>query len=159
MKRLLAVLCALTLMLLVSLYVSPHAKVLAQASAVETKAAASFSYDVSREITFAGTLSSVIAKPSAGMLMGSHLLLVTANGPIDASLGRFGLQGEGAPTVNTGQQIEVTGIMKTIKDKAVLVTRIVKIGSKTYTIRNEHGFPVSPQSRKRTNSKMAGGAL
>jgi hypothetical protein len=159
MKRLLAGLCGLTLMLLVSPYVSPHTKVLAQASAVETKTAGSSSYDVSREVTFAGTVASVLAKPSAGMLSGSHLLLATVNGRLDASLGRFGLRGEGAPTVTAGQQVEVTGMMKTIKGKPVLWTRMVKIDGQTYAIRTEHGFPVSPQSRKRMNPKMTGGAL
>ena len=159
MKRLIARLFALILVFLVSPYVSPHAKVLARESATETKPAGSFGYDVSREITLTGTVSSVLAKPSAGMVMGAHLLLVTSNGPVDASLGRFGLQGEGAPKVTAGQQVGVTGVMRTIKDKPVLVTRIVKIGSKSYTMRNEHGFPVSPQSRKRTNPKMAGAAL
>jgi len=159
MKRLPAGLCALTLMLLVSPCVWPHTKVLAQVSAVETRTADSFSYDVSREVTLAGTVSSVIVKPPAGMLNGSHLLLVTANGSIDASLGRFGLRGQGAPAVTAGQQVEVIGMMRTIKDKPVLLTRIVKIGSRTYTIRNEHGFPVSPQSRERMNPKMTGGAL
>lgn len=140
MKQLFAVVCALALLSLIS---PPEAR------AVETRHAGPFSYDVSKEVTLNGTVSSVLTKPSKGMIMGSHLLLSTASGPVDASLGRFALSGKGAVSVAAGQQIEVTGVMKTIKDKQVFLTRTVKVGSKVYTIRNEHGVAMSPQSRER----------
>jgi hypothetical protein len=118
-----------------------------------------FSYDVSQEVTLKGTVSSVLTKPAPGMIMGSHVLLTTALGPVDASLGRFGLRSKSAVPVAPGQQIEVTGVMKTIKDKQVFLTRTVKIGGEVYTIRNEHGFPVSPQARQRASRKTAGEGL
>ena len=98
-------------------------------------------------------------KPSAGMIMGSHLLLATPSGPVDASLGRFGLLGKGAVSVTAGQQIEVTGVMKTLNDKQVLLVRTVKTGGQIYTIRNQHGFPVPPQARERASRKTAGEGL
>jgi hypothetical protein len=93
--------------------------------------------------------------------MGSHLLFTTISGPLDASLGRFGLQGKGALSVAAGQQVEVTGVMKTIMDKQVFLARTVKAGGRVYTIRNEHGVPMSPQARDRANGKTAqkGGKL
>jgi hypothetical protein len=112
-------------------------------------------YDVKKEVTLNATVSNVLVKPSAGMLMGSHLLLATASGPLDASLGRFGLQGKGALSVSTGQQVEVTGVMKTLIGKQVLLVRTVTVGGQTYTMRNEHGIPVSPQARVRAGQKMA----
>ena len=87
--------------------------------------------------------------------MGSHLLLTTPSGPMDASLGTFGLRGKGALSAATGQQVEVSGVMKTVKDKQVFLARTVKVGGQVYTIRNEHGFPVSPQARERANGKTA----
>jgi hypothetical protein len=105
------------------------------------------------EVTLTGTVESVLAKASPGMIVGSHLLLATSNGPVDASLGRFGLQGDGAVSVAAGQQIEATGVMKRIKDTSVLLVRSVKVGGEVYTIRNKHGFPVSPQARKRASEK------
>jgi hypothetical protein len=81
--------------------------------------------------------------------MGSHLLLTTVSGPVDASLGRWGLLGRDALSVTPGQQVEVTGVMKTLKNKKVFVARIVKIGDKIYSMRNEHGIPLSPQARER----------
>jgi hypothetical protein len=105
------------------------------------------------EVTLTGTVESVLAKASPGMIVGSHLLLATPVGPVDASLGRFGLQGDGAVSVAAGQQIEATGVMKRIKDTSVLLVRSVKVGGEVYTIRNKHGFPVSPQARKRASEK------
>jgi hypothetical protein len=48
-----------------------------------------------------------------------------------------------------GQQVELTGIMKMIREKQVFVARTVKVGSRVYTIRNQHGIAVSPQARGR----------
>jgi hypothetical protein len=106
-------------------------------------------YDVSQEVTLRGAVSGVLTKPAPGMIMGSHLLLTTVSGPVDASLGRWGLQGKDAVSVTAGQQVEVTGVMKTLKNKVVFVARIVKIGDKVYRVRNEHGIPLSPQARER----------
>ena len=106
-------------------------------------------YDVSQEVTLSGKVSGVLARPAPGMIMGSHLLLTTVSGPVDASLGRWGLLGRDALSVTPGQQVEVTGVMKTLKNKKVFVARIVKIGDKIYSMRNEHGIPLSPQARER----------
>ena len=110
-------------------------------------------YDMTKEVTITGTVSNVLAKASPGMIVGSHLVLATAAGEVDASLGRWGLQGKGALSVAPGEQIEATGVMKTLRDKQVFVVRTVKAGGQVYTIRNEHGIPVSPQARMRASQK------
>jgi len=115
-------------------------------------------YDITKEVTVVGTVSKVVTKSSFGMISGSHLLLATAAGAVDASLGRFGLQGKGALSVGAGQQVEVTGVMKTLKNRQVFVTRTVSVGSHVYTMRNQHGIPVSPQARERASQKTAKGA-
>jgi hypothetical protein len=137
-------LCALAVLSLIS----SVAPVQAQTAAIETRPAEPY-YDVAREVTLKGTVSSVLTKPSPGMIMGSHLLLATASGEVDASLGRFGLVGKGALSVAAGQQVEVTGVMKTLMEKQVFVARTVKVGEQVYTMRNQHGFQVSPQTRQR----------
>jgi len=155
MKRLFAGLCALALLSLISL--PPLAQ--AQTAAIETRPAGPSNYDIAKEVTLNATVSSVITKPTAGMVMGSHLLLATLSGPVDASLGRFGLQGKDALKVGPGQQVEVTGVMRTLKDKQVFLARTVKAGGHIYTIRNEHGVPLSPQARERASRKTAGEGL
>jgi hypothetical protein len=111
--------------------------------------------EIAKVVTLNGTVSGVFAKPEEGMIAGSHLLLETGSGRVDASLGKWGLAGKGALSVDAGQEVEVTGVMKTIRDKQVLLVRTVKVGSQVYTIRNQHGVPVSPQSRERASRKDA----
>jgi len=127
----------------------------AQTAASAVRSEAPFNYDVTNQVTLTGTVSSVLAKAAAGMIVGSHLLLATPSGPVDASLGRFGLLGAGAVSVAAGQKIEATGVMKTIKDKRVFLVRTVKAGGVVYTIRNEHGVLLSPQARERAVQKAA----
>jgi hypothetical protein len=151
MKPLFTGLCSLALLFLIS----STPPVQAQTGAVETRPEGPFSYDVNKEVTLTGTVSTVLTKPSPGMIMGSHLLLTTPSGTVDATLGMFGLLGTGALSVNAGQQIEVTGVMKTIKNMQVFLARTVRVGDRVYTIRNEHGFPVPPQAREPANQKSA----
>ncbi len=105
-------------------------------------------YDIAREVTLNGTVSSVVSKSS-------HLMLATKSGTVDASLGRWGLMGKGSLHVTAGQQVDVTGVMKTYKDKQVFLARTVKVGSQVYIMRNQHGIPMSPQARARVGQKPA----
>ena len=112
------------------------------------------SYDVRQEVTLSGTVSSVLRTPAPGMMFGSHLVLETVSGKVDASLGRWGLEGKGALSVMPGQQVEVTGVMKTlINNKEVFLARTVKVNAKVYVIRTQHGVSVSPQARQRAAEK------
>jgi hypothetical protein len=138
MKRVLIGLWAFCLLALVS----PALSVQAQIAATTAPHAGPFHYDSSQETTINGKVSSVVTKPTQGMLMGSHLLVETSSGTVDASLGSLALRGKDAPTFAAGQQVTLTGIMKTLKDKEVFLARTVKIGEQVYTFRNEHGFPV-----------------
>jgi hypothetical protein len=117
-------------------------------------------YDIAKEVTLTGTLSSVVqdATPQMNLLGGSHLIIETTAGKIDAALGGFAMKGEGALSVTPGQRVQVTGVMKTIRDQQVFVTRLVLANGQVYKIRNEHGFVLRPLSRQgRTNSEAMGG--
>jgi hypothetical protein len=119
-------------------------------------------YDIRQEITLAATVSSVIGKaaPEMKMLPGSHLILETASGKTDAFFGAFPITGEGALCVSAGDHVQLTGVMKTIRDQRVLVTRLALINGRTYKVRNEHGFLLRPATRKDTaNVETKGGGL
>jgi len=109
-------------------------------------------YDVKQEVTLTGTVSSVLHKPAPGMIFGSHLMVDTLTGKIDASMGRWGLDKD-SPSITPGQQIELTGVMKTINQREVFVVRSVKTNGKVYTLRNEHGIELSHQARERAAQK------
>jgi hypothetical protein len=152
MKRLFAGPCALVLLSLFFV----NAPIQAQTA---DRSEGTFRYDVSHEVILSGTVASVLTKRTPGMIMGSHLLLTTASGLVDASLGVFGLRGKGALAVTPGKQVEVTGVMKTIRNKQVFLARTVTTDGKTYAIRNAYGIPVSPQARARASRKSAGEGL
>jgi hypothetical protein len=127
----------------------------AQTALIATLPAGPFSYDISQEITLNGTVSSVLTQQSSGLVPGSHLLLTTLSGPVDVSLGTFALRGKDPLFVAAGRQVEVTGVMKTIKNKQVFLARLVRVGDRVYAIRNEHGVPLSPQARERASRNPA----
>jgi DNA/RNA endonuclease YhcR with UshA esterase domain len=117
----------------------------AQTSAAKTKTVAHPWYDVSREVTLTGTVSSVVktTTPEMKMLGGSHLIVQTKSGTVDASLGGFTMRGKGALSINEGARVQVTGVAKIVKGKEVLLTRLVQANGHQYVIRNEHGFVVA----------------
>jgi hypothetical protein len=113
------------------------------------------SYDVSKEITLNGSVTSLLAKPEPGMVMGAHLVIATSSGPVDASLGWFALRGKDGLSVSPGQEVAVTGVKRTINNRQVFLARTVKVDGQLFTIRNEHGLLLSPQARERL-SRPAG---
>ncbi|MFZ0579681.1 MAG: hypothetical protein WAN72_05735 [Candidatus Acidiferrales bacterium] len=150
MKPLFARLCVLGFLTLMA--VTPPA--LAQTA---ERTAGPFSYDVGKEVTVSGTVSRMVKDSEPGMIAGGHLLVATATGEVDASLGQFAFRGNGALEVSAGEYVEVTGVMRTLKDRQVFVTRTVKVGQQVYVIRNEHGIAVSPQSRERASGQTTKG--
>jgi len=133
----------------------------AQSKAAIVRHAGPPGYDLSREVTLNATVSSVLARSSPGMVWGAHLLLRTATGNVDASLGRFALAGKGALAVTPGQQVQVTGLMASIHGQPVLLARVVKVGSQAYVLRSTHGTPLSPTARTRAlvSGAQEGGQL
>jgi hypothetical protein len=111
-------------------------------------------YDMSKEVTLTGTVASVLTKV-AGTIPGPHITLTTISGSVDASLGKWGLVGKDAPSLKGGEQIELTGVMKTLKDKQVFIVRIVKSNGHLYSVRNEHGVAISPEGRVHASQTAA----
>jgi hypothetical protein len=147
MKKLSAGLVILAILVVVAGPQSIHAQTVA-------RNARPLGYDVTREVTLTATVSSVLRHAGTGMIAGSHLLLATPSGTIDASLGKFGLQRSAVAATISGQSVEVTGVMKALKAKPVFLVRRLKIGDETYTIRDEHGVVLSPQARERASQRM-----
>jgi hypothetical protein len=136
--------------------------IFAQTAEVTTKRAVPQRYDITKEVTLSGTVSDVVKAPTREMKMvaGSHLIVETKTGKVDAVLGQFAMRGKGALSFTPGQQVEVTGVMKTVKDNQIFVTRLVQADGHTYTIRNEHGFVLERVSRDGiTKSESKGGQL
>jgi len=134
----------------------------AQTTAVTTRPVAPLRYDITKEVKLSGTVSEVVKAPTRGTktAAGSHLILETKTGPVDADFGARATKGKNAFSVTAGEQVEVTGVMKTMNNKQVFVVRLVELNGHTYRIRNEHGFVYQRVSRDGvTNSESKGGQL
>src|ERR1700690_3174745 len=149
MNRKLVGLWALMLAALILLTIPAQA----QTAAVTVNSPRPFSYNKSEETTLKGTVSSVVTKPSKGMIMGSHLLVSTPSGKVDASLGKWALGGKDAVRVSEGAPVELVGVMKTIRNQQVFLVRTLKEGGQMYSIRNEHGFPLSTRAREHADGQ------
>jgi DNA/RNA endonuclease YhcR with UshA esterase domain len=134
----------------------------AQTAAVTTRPVAPLRYDITKEVKLSGTVSEVAKSPTRGMnkAAGSHLILETEKGPVDADLGARSIRAKSAFSVTAGEYVEVTGVMKTVNNKQVFVARLVELNGHVYKIRNEHGFVYHRISRDGvTNSESKGGQL
>ena len=133
----------------------------AQTTAAATTSAIPLRYDVSKEVTFSATVQTVPSKSLQGRTQASGLMLRTTSGTVQASLTSFALNGKEALSITPGAQVQVTGVMKTLRNnKQFFLIRIIQIGGRTYAIRNEFGFPlVHPAANTSTATQSKGGQL
>ena len=151
MKKLLGGLGLLTLMAF-SVFTVPS-----QAAAATKKITITpkHTYDVSKEVTLTGTVSSVVKKPTAGMFLGTHLMLATPKGPVDAHIGSYPGRDKRLDTISQGQTVKAVGMMRKTKLGEVFIVRTVQADGQTYTVRNQKGFFVGPSSpRAKTASRV-----
>jgi hypothetical protein len=129
-------------------------------TATESATARPLGYDVTEEVTVSGAATQFLARAQKGMLNGSHLFISTSSGAMDVSLGTYGY-GKEPVEISAGANVEVTGVMKTLDGRQVLLARMVKVGDRSYMIRTGRGIVVSPLARKRiaTQARAEGGAL
>jgi len=128
--------------------------------AAQSAGRSGLAYDVTRETKLTGTIAAVLPRPTHGMIFGSHLLLTTLSGKVDVSLGRWAMRVKGATGFTVGQQVELTGVMKTLNGKEVFLARTISCSGHIHTIRNERGMPISPRARERaTRNAQRGGSL
>jgi hypothetical protein len=119
-------------------------------------------YDISQEIRIIGTVSNVEKVPARGTetLPGSHLQVETNAGQVDASLGLYALRGKSPLSVSSRQQVQMLGVMKTIKGREVFIVRVIEVNGRSYAVRNEHGFANAALAHKGSaGSQAKGGQL
>jgi len=116
-------------------------------AAAGTTAVHSQRYDASKEVTLQATVADVVVRATVEMYPGSHLMLHTGSGLVDASLGSFALAGKDALSFTPGQSIKVTGIKMEFNAKEVFVIRTIEMDGRVYNIRSEHGFALKHPGR------------
>jgi hypothetical protein len=128
----------------------------AQTASSPRKISSAAHYDVRDEKTLTGTVTSVISHRQPGMLLGAHLLLSTSSGKVDAYLGPFAFIGADPVAVSAGQTVRVVGVTMNLRGSPVFLTRTVSVGPRTYTIRNDNGFPRFPSGDAHADAPAKG---
>jgi len=147
--------CTLTL----AAFLLPFLPSMADAqSAGATTALNSPAYDVSKEIKVDGTIDKIENNATGGP-MGTHLLVITAQGVVDVHLGASLAVSAKNLGLSVGQSIHVTGMMTSVSGNSVLLARILTTSDHIYVLRNEHGAParsLMPRSAAAANSQKGG---
>jgi len=98
-------------------------------------------YNPATVVTLTGTVENVTQQTTSGRWSGTHLSLKTDDGIIDVHLGPTRFLKDQGLTVTAGQKIEVTGSKIKYQNTDALIARTVKVGEKTFELRDEQGYP------------------
>jgi len=137
MKKLLGGLGLLTLMAFSVFTVPSQADTTTKPKQVVTPR---YKYDASKEVTLKGTISSVVTKPSKGMLMGEHVMLTTSSGSVDAHIGSYASRDKRLNSLAPGQSVSAVGVKMNIRGQNVFIVRTIEADGQTIKVRNQRGF-------------------
>ena len=110
-------------------------------SAATSSAMTSPLYDVNKEIKIDGTIDKIETNSSGGPI-GTHLLVISAQGLVDVHLGASMAVTAKNLGLSVGESIHVTGMMANVGGNSVLLARILTTSNHIYMLRNEHGAPI-----------------
>ncbi len=112
----------------------------AQSAATESGMASPV-YDLNKEIKVDGTIDKIETNSSGGPI-GTHLLVISAQGVVDVHLGASAAVTAKNLGLTVGESIHVTGMMANVGGNSVLLARILTTSNHIYMLRNEHGAPI-----------------
>ena len=129
---------------LFALLLFPGASVWAQQLADRPKQAAvrSLTYDATRETVVEGTVLSYTVK-SAMPPIGAHLLLQTANGPLDLHLGGASYLQANHFSLAKGDSVRVVGVNSATRQGSIFLVRVIQKGGQSLILRTAKGAPLS----------------
>jgi len=104
-------------------------------------------YDAAHEIILNGDIQQVITNHVAGSPAGTHILVASPNGLVDAHLGPF-LSKEVQEALHTGAPVQIVGAMTSMHGKSYLLARELNIGGSIITVRSKHGALVHEHSNR-----------
>ena len=129
-------------------------------SSLPRRAAVASAYNLHNEVVVQGVIQNVVRKPTAGLMLGGHLMVAAPQGTVDVQIGKFLLRGRDAVSFSAGEQVRAVGMMSTFDGRAVLLARLVQSSGRTIQVRNQNGIEISPGLSKRLapQASDAGGA-
>jgi hypothetical protein len=128
-----------------SLFLIPSANAQSESSSATQQTAIASTdapvYDMSKEIKVQGTIQQIEMLGPGGPL-GTHVLIQTPQGVVDAHLGYRKATTAENLGLTVGQEIQITGMMANIGSNSVLLARILTTPTHIFILRSEHGIPV-----------------
>lgn len=116
-------------------------------------------YDLSKEVNVQGTIQKIETVSGPGIL-GTHLLLQTAQGIVDAHLGAGAVASVKTLNLATGQRVSITGMIADAGGSPVLLARVLTTSDHIFILRNEHGLParaIMPRGTSASANVQKGG--
>jgi len=115
-------------------------------------------YDLTKEVKVQGTIEKIDGFGTSGPI-GTHILIQTAAGAVDAHLGFGSASNPKQLGIAVGQSVSVIGMMETVGNSNVLMARILTTPSRIVVLRNEHGVPIRGVPRRNSHTKTLFGFL
>jgi hypothetical protein len=109
-------------------------------------------YDLTKEVKVQGTIEKIDGFGTNGPI-GTHILIQTAAGTVDAHLGYGSASNPKQLGIAVGQSVSVIGMMETVGNSNVLMARILTTPSRIFVLRNEHGVPIRGVPRRNSDTK------
>lgn len=116
-------------------------------------------YDMSKEIKIEGTIQKIETE-GAGAPIGTHVLIQTAQGIVDAHLGSGAAASPSYLGIGAGDEVALVGMMQKLEGSKVLLARLLTTSDHIFVLRNERGIPARGVAiRRRQESQTEKGGL
>ena len=110
-------------------------------------------YQVGREVTLVGTVSSVVENSKTGPL-GTHVMVQAASGLVDVHIGSAKYLTMNNLNLKTGDSVRILGENFAVGADTVFYARIVQDGTAAVAVRSPKGMPLWKNGKRlATNAK------
>ncbi|MBI2833182.1 MAG: hypothetical protein HYX76_01985 [Acidobacteria bacterium] len=110
----------------------------------------SLAYDKSTEVTLRGAIQDVMGLQGADGVVGMHLTLKQDDHTVEVHVGPAVFVGMSNFSFAVEDQIEVTGSKLARGNSFIVWARLVKVGDRVLTLRDENGVPLWPDAKPQT---------
>ncbi|HKS81644.1 MAG TPA: hypothetical protein VJR23_09065 [Candidatus Acidoferrales bacterium] len=97
-------------------------------------------YEISKEVKIEGTIQKIETE-GVNAPIGTHVLIQTAQGIVDAHLGSGAAASPSNLGIGAGDEVELVGMMQKVDGNQVLLARLLTTSDHIFVLRNEHGIP------------------
>lgn len=111
-------------------------------------------YDISKEVKVQGVIEKINGFGSSGPI-GTHILIQTASGVVDAHLGFGSAVSSKNLGISVGQNVAIIGMMQKVGSSSVLMARILTTPSRVVVLRNEHGIPIRGTTHRSAQAQIS----